>query len=492
MKRQVNLQEKFLYEIWKNQNFDKSLKTGDAQQIEIISAGEENKETDGPDFLHARIKIGNITYIGDVEIDVFKSDWENHKHKTNKSYNKVILHVVLNNNLKQNYVLSQDGRKIPSIAISSFLRDDLKTNVQKAILSERNNRMKKMLCADLNSIVNEKERLNFIYDLGLKRFKFKCDKMLSRLKEISYLKELSIKEPIIGYDFDERFFNKAFSQTDFNDKEIWNQLMYESVFEALGYSKNKEIMKSLTKAADISLFNLFIHHNNFIKYIEAALFKISGLLPEVDQMPDTETSTYIRELYQLWIEIKPLYDGQIFHSTQWHFFKMRPQNFPTVRLAGGTQLLYRILKENLFGKIINTIEYSELKEIPKKLRSLIIVPGYGYWANHYVYDQPAKEHINYFIGISRSDEVIINIILPIILVYFDLFGKKELSQKVLSIYLDYYQESENSLVNEISSALLLRDAWKRSVLSQGLIELFRSYCIKEKCLECQIGEKIFS
>ena len=492
MNRQVNIREKFLYEIWKNQNFDKSLKTGDSQQIEILSAGEENKDTEGPDFLHARIKIGNITYIGDVEIDLFKSDWENHRHKSNKNYNKVILHVVLNNNLKQNYVLSQDGRKIPSIAISSFLRDDLKTNVQKAILSERNNRMKKMPCVDVNRIVDEKEKLNFIYDLGLKRFKYKCDKMLSRLKEISYFNELAIKEPIIGYDFDERFFNKTFTQKDFNDKEIWHQLIYESLFEALWYSKNKEMMKNLTKAADIKFFNLFVHQNNFIKYIETALFKISGLLPEVDQMPDAETSTYIRELYQHWLEIKPIYDGQIFHSTQWHFFKMRPQNFPTIRLAGGVQLLHRILKENLFGKIINKIENFELKDLPKELRSLIIVPGYGYWANHYVYDQPANEQINYFIGISRSDEIIINIILPIILVYFDLFGKKELLQKVLSLYLNYYQVSDNSLVNEISSTLSLNDAWKRSVLYQGMIELFRSYCIKEKCLECQIGGKIFT
>ncbi|MHB1685783.1 MAG: DUF2851 family protein [Ignavibacteriaceae bacterium] len=492
MNTQINLQEKFLYEIWKEQNFSKNLHTGDAQQIEIISAGQENKESEGPDFLHARIKIGNITYLGDVEIDVSKSDWKNHGHYTNKKYNKVILHIALNNDIKYNFVFTEDGRKIPSISIYSFLRDDLRASIQKAILSERNSRTKKMPCFEINNIVNEKEKLNFIYDLGLKRFKLKCDKMLSRLKEISYLKELSIKEPVIGYDFDERFYNKTFSQRDFSDKEIWQQLLYESVFEGLGYSKNKEIMKSLTKAADVKFLNQFVHHENFVKYIEAALFNISGLLPEVDNLPDAETSTYTRELFQLWREIKPGYDGKTFHETQWYFLKIRPQNFPTIRMAGGARLLNRILKENLIGKIIYKIENNDLKNLPKELRSLLIVEGEGYWTKHYVFDQPASDQINYFIGISRADEIIVNIVLPIISVYFDLFNRKELLQKVVQLFLNYYQDNDNRLVNEVSTTLSLNNAWKRSVLYQGLIELFRNYCLKEKCLECQIGKKVFT
>ncbi|HUX61226.1 MAG TPA: DUF2851 family protein [Ignavibacteriaceae bacterium] len=492
MNRHVNIREKFLYEIWKTQNFHKGLRTGDAKQIEIISPGEENKETDGPDFLHAKIRIDNITYIGDVEIDIFNSDWESHKHRTNKWYNKVILHVVLNSNMKHTYVISQDGRRIPSVCISSFLSDDLRENIQKSILSERNNRMKKMPCIEMNNVVDEKDKLNFIYDLGVLRFRFKCDKLLSRLKEISYLQELSIKEPVIGYDFDERFFNRTFTLSDFNDKAIWHQLIYESVFESLGYSKNKEIMKSITKAADVNYFNQYVNQNNFTEYIEAALFNISGLLPEIDNLPDAETSTYFRNIHQIWKDIRPGYDGKFFHLSEWHFLKMRPQNFPTIRLAGGVHILNRILRENLFGKIIEKFENQDIKDLPKELQVLITVHGQGYWSHHYVYNQPSKEKINYFVGISRSDEIIINIILPILVVYFNIFNRKELTQKVISLYLNYYQKSDNSLVNEVSSTLSLNTAWKRSVLYQGFIELFRNYCLKDKCSECQIGKKVFN
>lgn len=488
MVKQINLNEKFLYEIWKNKNFSKDIFTSDGKQIQIINSGSENTELGGPDFLNAKIKIGNTTFIGDVEIDISHSDWKKHGHYLNKRYNKVILHIVLNNNSSYDFVHSQDGRKIHSVSIASFLSESLKSSVQKAILSERSKRMSKMHCFEVNQLVNENEKLNFLYDLGLKRFNNKCSKMLLRLKELSYLKGLSVNEPILRYDLDENFYNKTFSVSDFFDKDIWLQIIYESVFEALGYTNNKVIMKSLAKSADISFLKNINNENDSVSYFEAALFVISGLMPDIKDIADTESSNYIRKIFQIWGEIKTKFDGRIFTETDWNFFKMRPQNFPTLRIAGGVRFLNKLLNENLIAQILHKIDrISDTKQLAKELRLLLAVKAEDYWERHYTFNQKSSAPIKYFIGGSRTDEIIINIILPIISVYFELFNKKELSKRVIDLYINYYQSSENNLVYEVSSTLTLNRAWKRSVLYQGIIELFRNYCLQEKCLECKIG-----
>ena len=87
MKKSNKVHEKFLYELWKNQSFTSDLSTKDGQSIDIIDTGVENNELGGPDFKNARIKIGNITFMGDVEIDSFYTDWRTHGHNLNKKYN---------------------------------------------------------------------------------------------------------------------------------------------------------------------------------------------------------------------------------------------------------------------------------------------------------------------------------------------------------------------------------------------------------------------
>jgi hypothetical protein len=151
------------------------------------------------------------------------------------------------------------------------------------------------------------------------------------------------------------------------------------------------------------------------------------------------------------------------------------------------------LNEDLFSKILKIVKRStDQKKIISELRNLLIVKSEGFWKSHYVFDQTAKIPLNYFLGLSRVDEIIVNVLLPAIAVYFEIFGKKEYSERAVKIYANFYQNSDNNLVDELSKILNLNDAWKRSVLYQGMIELFRNYCSKDRCLECSIGQKIFS
>ncbi|MBT8387618.1 MAG: DUF2851 family protein, partial [Ignavibacteria bacterium] len=291
----MKVHEKFLYEIWKEKKIVKPLSTADSQSIEIIDPGMQNKELAGPDFHNARIRIGNITYRGDVEIDTLHSDRRTHGHYIDNKYNKVILHVVLSKEKNKNYVITKAGRKVQSICLADFLDKNIQDSLRDAISSERNNRTFNMPCAELNSLVTEKEKLNFLFNLGRARFKNKTKSIFDRLKKMVYLKEMNIREPIVRYDFGDDFFNKKFSPTDFEDKVIWQQLVYEMIFEALGYSKNKDIMLKLAKAVNFEFLKNYSNQVNFDKVIASSLFNVSGLMPTEFSFSDEATSEYVRE-----------------------------------------------------------------------------------------------------------------------------------------------------------------------------------------------------
>ena len=133
-----------------------------------------------------------------------------------------------------------------------------------------------------------------------------------------------------------------------------------------------------------------------------------------------------------------------------------------------------------------------INKVTNYIRNIIIVNSAGYWKNHFTFDKKAKEELKYFIGLSRADEIIVNVILPVLSLYFEIFSEQEAARNIKNLYLNYTQKSSNQLVNQVGDTLNLTNMKKKSVYYQGMIELFRSYCVKEKCLECKIGEKVFN
>jgi hypothetical protein len=489
----MKIQENIIYEIWKEKKFVRNLSTQDSQTIEIINPGIQNKDSAGPDFLNARIKFGNITYLGDVEIDTQHSDWKAHGHYFDKKYNKVILHLIISKNKNQPYVFTKEGRKIPSLCVLEFLDESFHTSLLYAVESERKNRRFEMPCLGRNDIVHKNEKLHFLIELGVDRFKKKSKRLLDRLKEMIYLKEMNIREPILKYDFGEDFQNKKYTPEDFSGTSVWEQLIYEMIFEALGYSKNKEMMLKLARAVNVSFINNFRSDEKLAQIIECSLFNVSGVIPQKSKYVEEETSEYLRTVSELWNSVRDNYDGTTFKKEQWNFFKLRPQNFPTIRIAGGASLLCNFLENDMFKNFIELFsEDHSGKENVVYLRNLIITEAHGYWASHFNFDKKSKEKLNYFIGISRADEIIINVILPILALYFELFEDQNAGRRVKNFYVNYTQKSTNQIVEQVSQTLGLGKASRKSINYQAMIELFRNYCVRERCLECKIGEKVFN
>lgn len=492
MEAEPKLYEKYLHEIWIHQSFTGQLKTYENEPVKILDIGAHNISDAGPDFKHSRVQIGSLTYVGDIEIDLDYTDWKKHGHNIDSKYNKVILHITLTNRFKQHYVFTKAGRKVPTMCLSGLIQDSAIEKISEKTRSDYKNNSK-LKCFGLNNDISYKVKKNFVINLGVERFKKKSAKIYSRLKELVFIDELKLKEPVIKYELTEQFNSRSFSHEDFNNKNIWKQLFYELVFEALGYSKNKSPMLKLARYANINFMQGLGHDDNLLTRIESSLFKISGLLPDVDNMSNGEITDYERELFESWKRIKGIYDSKYLNETQWNFLNHRPQNFPTIRIAGGARLLKDLLEDKLVSKIIKKFEEIRSdKVLINSLRSVFIIKTDNYWSEHYVFSKPSKIKIKYFIGASRADEIVINVVLPFMSVYFDIFGKKELSKRVLRIYQMYTQKSDNKIVREVAESIGLEGYKKRTIFSQGMIELFRNYCSKNKCLECEIGKIVFN
>lgn len=485
--------EELIYKIWEQKDYNSDLRTHDDLVIDVIDPGHRNADMAGPDFHSARIRIGNLTFNGDIEIDNFHNDWRTHGHHLNKRYNKLILHITLSDISNPGFVLTQSGRRVYSIALEKYLDDPLNNKLLTHLKSVKTEDKLKMPCAGLNSDVSKDYKIKFIKELGLLRYRKKCERNLNRLKELILFKHNQFNEPVVKYNFDREIHTKNFEITEFEDKLIWQQLFYEQIFEALGYSKNKNILFKLSNASNINFLSKLPPEDRNVKNLESILFNISGLLPEVSKIPDEETSEYVRMLVEDWVNIRTRYDGESFSVSEWNFFKLRPQNFPTVRIAAGARILSLILNKNVIGKIINIFEENtSLNKIITKLRNLLIIRSEGYWSNHYNFNKPVKVKIKYFIGVGRADEIIVNILLPLMSLYFDLFENKTSAEKVLEVYINFRQKEGNKLISDVSEVLELSNHKLQSVLHQGMIELFRNYCIKQKCMECEIGREVFS
>ena len=490
LKNGSKLNEKILCEIWKNKVLQKEFKTFSDESIMVINAGTENNDIAGPDFLNAKVRIGNLVYVGDVEIDVDYTDWKSHGHYLDKRYNKVVVHASLINRNQSSHVYCKDGRKIPSICLAEYFEDELGEISREELNDNSKQNTHYLRCKDVNISLDQKIKKDFLKKLGIDRFNKKKEKILFRLKELAFLKELNLKEPVIRYDINRDFLNKEFSPNDFKIKELWQQLFYEFIFEALGYSKNKNAMLNLAKSANVEFIRSVSDSADLDLMIHSSLYSIAGLLLE---LKEDEKGDYLNRIMMLWNSIKEKYDGRILNKTNWHFFKLRPNNFPTIRIAGGAALLRKIIFEELIENLVSRFErINNPGVLTKAVKTLFVVHANGFWKYHYNFEDNKKIELKYFIGSSRADEIIINVVLPFVSVYGEVFNISKLNKKVQDVYYQYNQNEDNSIAKFMSDSLYINNAWKKSILSQGMLELFRSYCSKNRCLECSIGKAVFN
>jgi len=415
------MNERLLHYIWKLQYFNKNeLTTADAEQLQIIHPGNFNTNQ-GPDFLDAKIKIGNTIWAGNIELHIRSSDWKSHKHSDDKNYNNVILHVVWQHDVNLD---------LP------FSTLELQSRVSKLLL----NKYDELMNTD-----------SFIA----------CEKMIGQVNDITWS---SWKERLLI----ERLQNK--SQLIFNylneNNNHWEETFWWLLAKNFGIKVNSDAFEKIARSLPV---NILAKHKNQIHQTEALLFGQAGLLENnfTEDYPQLLKREYrfLKAKYQL----KPI-------NISLHFLRMRPSNFPSIRLAQLSMLVHQSL--HLFSKVK---ESNSLKEV----KGFLDITANDYWHYHYVFEESSSFKIKN-LGTQMVNNILINTVVPVLFAYGHHHHENKYKDKALQ-WLEQIPTESNTITNGYTK---LNISNKNAFDSQSLIQLKNEYCNKKRCLDCAIGNKI--
>ena len=411
--------EKLLQYIWQMQYFNRGdLCTVSGEEITILSPGTLNCNQ-GPDFLEARLKIGRETWAGSVELHILTSGWEAHEHGSDPNFNNVILHVVWENDAT--------GHHLPLL--------ELKDRVPKFLLDR--------------------------YDELLRATSFiPCEKLI---RQADPLVTDNWKDRLLA----ERSERKAMGVLKGYEQESnWQEVYWWQLARNFGHPVNAESFEAIARSLPV---NVLSRHGKQIHQLESLLLGQAGLLNRefVDDYPKMlqREFRFLRKKYSLPAPVAPI-----------HFLRMRPANFPTIRLAQLAMLVH-----NNGHHLDLVIEETDLK----KLRAAFDVSVNDYWQYHYLPDKQAPR-MDKRIGDSMFASILINGIVPTLFAYGQFHRRETYRQKAFEWLSKTAAEANNIILNFRKLGIECRNAAE----SQALLELRSRYCEERRCLECSIGNAI--
>ncbi|NDP26840.1 MAG: DUF2851 family protein [Flavobacterium sp.] len=419
------MKEDFLHYLWKFKKFDTlNLKTFNGEEITIINVG-QYLELAGPDFFNAQLVIGNQKWAGNIEIHLKSSDWYVHHHERDEAYESVILHVVWEHDTE---IFRSNNSEIPVL--------ELKNYVDSATI------------ANYQSLMTPK---SWIF----------CEKQLKDIKEFT----LKNWQERLFFERLERKSNPIFELLKLTNND-WEAVLFSLLAKNFGLNTNGEIFLKIAQSIPFSI----IRKESFeVENLEALLLGNAGLLDlekEDNYFKDLKFRYfYLLHKYQL--------EKKLVEPVQ--FFKHRPDNFPTIRLAQLANLYHS--QQNLFS-IIST------SNSVKRIYETFDVSASDYWQNHYQFDKESPKKKK---KLSKSfiDLIIINTIIPLQFAYAKSQGK-EISEDLIQLLREVASE-RNAILDKFSSFGIKS---KNAFESQSLLQLKNEYCNKSRCLECGVGMEL--
>jgi len=421
--------EDFLHYIWKFRLFEKKdLRTTDDEEVEIFSAGMAHTDG-GPDFQNARIRIGDTTWAGNVELHVSSADWKRHGHQTDNAYGSVILHVVYRDD--EPVIWMNDGRKIPTVELHDRIPDELYQRYHKLIFSNQ----QFIPCEGTINQLDELTLRNWLTRVLVERLEKKSTAVTAELE-------------LTKGDWEEAFYRVLAANFGFKTNAVPFELMAKSLPQII-----------LAK------------HKNFPLQIEALIFGQAGFLDEdfADEYP--------RKLKEEYSFLSKKHGLKPIEKHLWKFLRMRPQNFPTIRLAQFATLV--VNSSHLFSKVL---EIKDVKELRKLFDGARVNP---YWDTHYRFDAESKASPKNM-GAGAIDIILLNTVAVTLFTYGTLLKKQHYLSRALAL-LEFLPAEKNHIVDEfVTLGLKITTAFE----SQGLLELKKYYCDHKKCLHCAVGNKL--
>ncbi len=422
------MKEDFLHFIWKFKKLDfKKLYSTGGEKIHILRSGRHNPDA-GPDFLEARIRIGKTIWAGHVEIHYKASDWRKHGHHQDKAYNNVILHVVY---IADEPTVNRGGREIPVLEIREHVK---------------------------GAGIRQYERLKKAPS------RIACASMLHSVP--SHVLESWLSRLLI-----ERLERKTELLRDLMQRTrgSWADSLYIMLARYFGMKVNAFPFESLAFSLPMKIL---MKHRSRLFELEALLLGQSGLLNA------SLRDAYPRELKEKYEYLKKKYGLSPLNPENWRFMRMRPANFPGIRLAQLAALIHR--HDLLQSALIEAESY-------KECISLFEVSASQYWSTHYRFDKSSKSRKKK-LGKAMIHHLILNVQIPYLFFYGAENARPDLQERALKI-LEELPPEKNAKIAEWQELLPAFPIDSAST-TQALLTLHDSYCEQRRCLHCAIGHEV--
>lgn len=412
--------EQLLQFIWQFQYYNKSnLKTTAEEDLQILQVGTHNTNQ-GPDFLNAKIKCGDTTLVGSIELHLNASEWNVHNHSKDKNYNNVILHVVWHEdkNLSLNF---------PVVELKS--------------------RVSNLLLEKYEALMHEKIFIP-------------CELHIQSIQEITFI---AWKERLIIERMQEKamYVEKILKANNHH----WEEVFWQILSRNFGMKINCDAFETMAKKLPLIML---AKHKNQLLQLEALLMGQCGLL---ENSFEDDYAIMLQKEYRF---LKQKYALNATHIPI-HFLRMRPANFPTLRLSQLAALVHQ--SNHLFSKIKDA---NALKEVEKMLN----VTANDYWHYHYTFDE-ATAFKKKNVGKQMIQNIIVNTILPVLYAYGWYNNNEQYKQKALEWAAKLLPEKNNITTGFTKLGIANKSAYD----SQALIQLKNKYCNVKRCLECAVGNK---
>ncbi|SDB47748.1 Protein of unknown function [Flavobacteriaceae bacterium MAR_2010_188] len=425
-KTNTKLQEDFLHYVWKFQKFKSvDLKSTDGNLLSIVKVGEHNQNS-GPDFFNSHLRFAGQLWAGNVEIHINSSDWYIHNHENDSNYDNVILHVVWNHDAD---IHRKDNSAIPTLELKNIVDEKVAHKYYE-------------LMANKNQFINCERDFRTVDDFTISHW-------LERL----YFERLERKS--------EQIFELLKKSN--ND---WEAVFFKMIAKNFGLKVNGDPFFSMANSIDFSVIRK-LSLNRF--QLEALFFGQSHLLNYTSEIE------YERKLVEEYKFLKTKFKLDNSSTLVVNFFRLRPPNFPTIRLSQLATLYHH--KSAIFSQIQNLQTYSEIQ-------TLLKVEASNFWKTHYTFATDSRFSKKQ-ISTSFIDLLIINTIIPIKFSYHKSLGVSD-NENLIALA-EMIPAEKNSIIERF---MKLRPIDNNSKASQALLQLKKNYCDVNLCLHCEIGNHL--
>ena len=260
-----------MYFVWALQYFSKqAITTEDGQTLTIVHPGVRNAHS-GSDFTNARVQLGDMEWVGAVEIHLDASDWDAHGHQRDPAYNGVILHVVWH---ADRVVYRQDGTPMPTLVLENRVAPSVIDSYRRLVFHAPD--QQDIACATLLPEVDEIQKLTMLDKTVAIRLERKSQEILERLDK---------------------------------NRGDWSVTAYQTLFQSFGFRVNQAPFEQLSRIVPPALLAKYQH--DFTSVV-ALLLGQAGLLEE-------EWPSQWQEAYEF-LRIKHQLEGSALARSQWRFF----------------------------------------------------------------------------------------------------------------------------------------------------------------------------